>query len=93
MQENWFSTDEANEFSENLPSLYENMLKECEGKDIDDDDGDIEIISIGAFARKKENTDKEVVYENPPFSNFPNTEPSDALRALCIYTPESSQEK
>lgn len=87
MNENWFSTDEANEFSENLPSLYENMLNECKGKDIDDDDGDIEIISIGAFSRKKKNTDKQVVYENTPLSDFPNTKPSNALRALCIYTP------
>lgn len=88
MNENWFTSDEVNEFFVKLPSL---MLKESEDKNESDDD--IQIISIEEFSKKNKDTAQDSGLELPPHSGICNTEQSDALRALGIYTPESSQEK
>ncbi|KAL8098129.1 hypothetical protein AgCh_031048 [Apium graveolens] len=91
MNEKWFKSDDVDEFSKNLPSMFETMLKETE--DTEDDDEDIQVINIRDISKKKGNNDNESNFQLPHVSGICNIEQSEALMALCIYTPESSQDK
>ncbi|KAL8094947.1 hypothetical protein AgCh_036456 [Apium graveolens] len=44
MNESWFTADEVNEFSANLPSWHDTMLKKREDKNEEYEDNDIKII-------------------------------------------------
>ncbi|KAL8157442.1 hypothetical protein AgCh_002225 [Apium graveolens] len=91
MNENWFKSDDVDAFSKNLPSMFETMLKETE--DTEDDDEDIQVINIRDISKKKENNDNESNFQLPHVSGICNTEQSEALMTLYIYTSESSQDK
>lgn len=78
MDENWFTNNEVEEFSEKLPLMYKNMVEDEEFGNT----GDAEDSGIRVYNGSNER-------EGASIELF---EPSDALRALVIYTPDSSQE-
>ncbi|KAK1355647.1 hypothetical protein POM88_048903 [Heracleum sosnowskyi] len=88
LDKNWFTDSEFETFCESLPSLVVQMLPEAEyisDKEVDNEE---------EFAKgEKTGFGKNVESENDSLQFPPVFEPFDALRALVLYSPNSSQEK
>ncbi|KAK1368376.1 hypothetical protein POM88_034468 [Heracleum sosnowskyi] len=88
LDKNWFTDREFETFCESLPSLVAQMLPEAEyisDKEVDNEE---------EFAKgEKTGFGKNVESENDSLQFPPVFEPFDALRALFLYSPDSSQEK